>query len=262
MGGTFRTELWRLLNAADLARAHEVLVRAIQQEDSPWFRWLLLEVNALRGAWEPAQAQAAALVVLDPGRAGVYQVYERLAALMVHREAVWRGEQAPRCLNSGWLLWEERASLLIRLRDGDRRELAGLQRLDGPHGKGLSGQCDGRSFTSCTDRDARFAFGVEAMMEGEYWWLGWQEIQRIQLAGTGRKLRDLVWRPVMLSLRGGGVRQAFVPARYPGTEATSDRQCSWGAKPCSGALRAVNWGRGRGSCAACSTRADYQAMSR
>jgi type VI secretion system protein ImpE len=60
------------------------------------------------------------------------------------------------------------------------------------------------------------------MMEGEYWWLGWQEIQRIQLAGTGRKLRDLVWRPVMLSLRGGGVRQAFVPARYPGTEATSE----------------------------------------
>lgn len=215
-------EVERLLEPGNLTGARRVLVEAVRQADDPFLRWLLFEVHSLSGNWAAAQAQAEALKVLDPRRVGVFQLYGSLAASMTQRDAVWRGEQTPRCLDDSWLLWKERAPLLHALHGSPDAAIQGMKQLDRALDADTQGRCDGNPFTRCSDRDARLGFGFEAIVEGEYWWFQWSEIHRVQAVRKELHRRDMVWRPVMLTLRSAKVLQAFLPVRYPGTDERSE----------------------------------------
>ena len=217
-----QTELQRLISVGDVSAARELLVCAVRDDpDSPWARWLLFEIYLVCGTWERALAHLTTLRALDPSRLPTYEAYFQVTEALLVREAVWRGEQAPKCQDQSWLVWERRMELIRKAHAGDEmaaRSLAELATSSPP----VQGRCDAAPFDGWEDWDGRFRFGLEVIIDGEYCWLQWTEIRRFDLAGTGQRLRDLVVRPVMLTLLGQHPRPAFLPVRYPGTDESND----------------------------------------
>ncbi|HWU94030.1 MAG TPA: type VI secretion system accessory protein TagJ, partial [Sphingomonas sp.] len=88
------------------------------------------------------------------------------------------------------------------------------------------------SFDWIADADARFGPSFEAIIGGRYGLQGFDQVASITSEGP-RDLRDLIWYPVQIAFRSGQSVAAFLPARYPGSEAASEvserlgRATSW-----------------------------------
>jgi type VI secretion system protein ImpE len=61
----------------------------------------------------------------------------------------------------------------------------------------------------------------EAMLNGKYYWIPFERLARIEIEAP-TDLRDLIWAPARLTFANGGEQVAFLPARYPGSEAAQD----------------------------------------
>src|SRR5262249_43492877 len=61
----------------------------------------------------------------------------------------------------------------------------------------------------------------EAMLNGKYYWIPFERLSRIDVEAPS-DLRDLIWAPAKLTFQNGGEQVAFLPARYPGSEAVED----------------------------------------
>jgi len=62
---------------------------------------------------------------------------------------------------------------------------------------------------------------LEVIANGLYGWIPFAQISRLTFEPP-RFLRDLLWRPVTVTLPDGATSAMFVPVRYPGSEAASD----------------------------------------
>src|SRR3954468_9320938 len=61
----------------------------------------------------------------------------------------------------------------------------------------------------------------EAMLNGKYYWIPFERLSRIDIEEPS-DLRDLIWAPAKLTFQNGGEQVAFLPARYPGSEAAEN----------------------------------------
>lgn len=96
------------------------------------------------------------------------------------------------------------------------------------------GKFNGQAFDWIADADGRFGPAFEVIIAGRYGLVPFDAVEKITCEGT-RDLRDLVWLPIQLGMKSGQSIAAFLPSRYPGTEASSDtaeqlaRATSWHA---------------------------------
>lgn len=96
----------------------------------------------------------------------------------------------------------------------------------------ISGTIDGEhTFNWLSDGDVRFGPAFEIMLNGGYYWLPIENIKKLEFEPV-EDLRDLVWRPVNLTLSNNGQLIGFVPVRYPIQADTNDTQrlariCDW-----------------------------------
>jgi type VI secretion system protein ImpE len=80
---------------------------------------------------------------------------------------------------------------------------------------------DGVSFDWIGDADMRFGPSFEAILGGRYGLIPFDQVDSITSEGP-QDLRDCVWYPVQVAFRSGQSAAAFLPARYPGSEAAGD----------------------------------------
>jgi type VI secretion system protein ImpE len=98
------------------------------------------------------------------------------------------------------------------------------------------GDLDGTPFDWIADGDARFGPAVEAIIAGQWGLVPFEAIERIESEGP-KDLRDIVWLPVQLAFKTGQSVAAFLPTRYPGSEAREDaslrlaRGTDWADQP-------------------------------
>ncbi|TCW85062.1 ImpE/SciE family protein [Burkholderia sp. SRS-46] len=71
------------------------------------------------------------------------------------------------------------------------------------------------------DSDSRFGPICEIITAGHYRWLPFADLAAWRVPPPAN-LIDLVWAPCVLTLTDDSVVRGFMPARYPGSEATSD----------------------------------------
>src|SRR3712207_8845185 len=76
-------------------------------------------------------------------------------------------------------------------------------------------------FAWIMDADPRLGPTLEVVVDGQYRWLPLESLGTLR-ADPPAAMRDLVWQPVTLGLPNGMEIPAFVPARYPGSEAHAD----------------------------------------
>jgi type VI secretion system protein ImpE len=93
--------------------------------------------------------------------------------------------------------------------------------------------CAGRAndvlFDWIGDADSRIGPFFELLIEAKYFWVPVSRVRRLALEPPA-DLRDLVWMPVSVVWVNGGESQGLMPARYPGSERSTDSAIQLGRK--------------------------------
>jgi len=195
-------------------------------------RWLYFQIVCLMGDWKLALKQLQVCVQIDPEREQTAQVMRGLIRSEVLRASVLAGENIPGYVIDQppeWVL-----ALLEALRTtsmGDNgladtiRERALSEVPDSP------GELDGIPFAWISDSDTRFGPVCELVVAGRYRWCPFQDLSSLRLHPP-QGLLDLLWSRTDCVLRDGTVLQAYIPARYPGSENGTDairlaRETAW-----------------------------------
>ena len=203
------------------AELAQVQARARREPGKAEHRAALFQLHCVAGAWDKAARQLAVLGELDPTAELFCTQHRPLLACEAQRAEVFAGRQAPSCLGEppAWL-----AQLAEALRlDGAAEHAAAKALRDAGLGAGrrYGGRIDGTPFAWLADADERLGPVLEAIVDGRYLWIPFDRLRRITSEGP-KDLKDLVWLPVTLTLANEGEVAAFVPARYPGSEAVDD----------------------------------------
>jgi type VI secretion system protein ImpE len=113
------------------------------------------------------------------------------------------------------------------LRDGRPEEALPLLEEASQSYPALSGQIDGREFSSLNDCDDILGPFLEVLIGSNYSWLPWESIESVAVAPP-KYLRDLVWLPASVQLKIGPLGQVLLPCLYPGSYQNADDQIKLG----------------------------------
>lgn len=210
-----------LLRAGDITGARKSLAEALRRTPQDarlrQFFWQLLAVH---GEWDKAEQQLRTLATTEPKAMMLGSVYNQALAAMRLRARVMTGEVRATSL-VGSEPWVE--GLLDTLQafgrgDADASARSEVALAEAP---ATPGTMDGQPFEWIADADQRFGPMLEAIIGEHYGVVPFAAIKRLKVSEPS-DLRDTVWLPVEIETRGGQVSMAFVPALYPGTEATGE----------------------------------------
>jgi len=95
----------------------------------------------------------------------------------------------------------------------------------------VAGTLNGRAFQTIADADPRIGSRLEIMAGGDYLWIPFEQIASIKMQ-TPKRLRDLLWAPVLLQTgpecKHQNMGEVFVPVIYPGSSRQEDDEVALG----------------------------------
>lgn len=197
------TDLSALLREAKLDEARAAAAAAVRAKPADAAaRVDFAELLILFGEWDKADAQADLAGTYDTSRAVGLALLRQLIRAAAWRDETFRERRPPD------LVTEPDAHLAAAL-----ARLAGAQPPeDAPD---LSATIDGAAAAPFRDLDDRTAGVLEVLTgNGRYLWVPLAHVASLRPARPER-LRDLVWRPAEISVRGGPEGTVYVPALYP-----------------------------------------------
>jgi type VI secretion system protein ImpE len=192
-------------------------------------RIFLFQLLAILGQWERAATSLDVASSLDVSALAMAQTYRQAILCELLRQQVFQGRKSPMVLGQpdSWLgLLIE--SLLQRGR-GDSATAAALRDTALEQAPESAGTIDGAAFAWIADADSRLGPVLEAIINGRYYWVPFARITRAVIEAP-TDLRDLVWMPAHLAFDNGGEAVALIPARYAGSESSTDGQIVLGRK--------------------------------
>jgi type VI secretion system protein ImpE len=184
-------------------------------------RWQFFQLHCITGQWKRALGQLKTLAGLDPEFLLRAQGLRHAIQCEALRAEVFGGRQSPVVLGEppdwfGGLALALRAGAEGRYDEAVRLRETALQTVSP-----VSAQIDGKSYAGLEDADCRLGPVLEAVVEGNYYWVPLERLRRIEVQAPG-KLIDVVWLRLHLTWTTGGESHALVATRYPGSEAASD----------------------------------------
>lgn len=194
-------------------------VRASPQAIEP--RIALFQLACVAADWQRARTQLATMAKLDAEYAVLAQVYSHLVAAEAARTRVFAGDEQPVVLGrpAAWLAMLAQALGCDRV--GDAQAASALRARAREDATPRAGTLDGQPFAWIMDADPRLGPVLEVIADGQYRWLPFDGLRGLH-AQPPQAMRDLVWQPVTVQLANGTELAAFVPTRYPGSEAHGD----------------------------------------
>lgn len=200
------------------------------------YRIFLFQLLALTGKWDRALMQLKVAGDLDAENQPMVQTYRELLRCEVLRAQVFAGQKSPLVFGEpqDWIALLVEA---VKLQgQGKPAEAQTLREKAFDAAPTTSGTIDGTAFEWIADGDSRIGPMLEVIVNGRYSWLPFERVRAIRVEAPA-DLRDLVWMPVTLTLATGGETVAFIPTRYPGSEAHAEgavqmaRETQWTEVP-------------------------------
>lgn len=184
-------------------------------------RTYLFQILAIRGDWERAVSQLQVSAQLDPIALAMAQAYREAMRAEVFRGEVFAGRKQPSFLGTppAWAGLLLESLKLTAEGHVDKAEALRDDALDAA--PATAGKIDGHPFEWIMDADSRLGPVCEAVLDGKYVWIPFENLARISIEQPA-DLRDLVWAPAHLRFVNGGESVALIPSRYPGSEASPD----------------------------------------
>jgi type VI secretion system protein ImpE len=218
-------ELLRLGRAREALDALKDEVR-LQPRDAA-LRYELFALRSLLGDLAGAESQLQLAVNLDPALAPLAGLYLGALRAEAERGEVLAGVRAPVFIGEppGWAPGFVHALALEAKGHFEAAREVRAQHLE------PSSTCPGRcqvaaggtaaAFAWLMDGDSRFGPSLEAIVRGQYRWIPFDRLQRLEKAAPS-DVADLVWSSVELTFAEGGRSTALVPVRYPGIDADGE----------------------------------------
>lgn len=210
------------LQNGDLEGAREALQAQIRAQPSDAkLRVFMFQLLCVNGDWKRAMTQLSVAGDLDAETLAMVQVYREALKCEALRSDVFAGKRAPLLFGQPdqWI-----ALLLEALKLSASGEFAKSQALRDEafeSAPASRGRINGQAFEWIADADARLGPTLEAIVNGRYYWIPFQNVAEIRLEEP-QDLRDLVWMPAAIKWANGGDAVALLPARYPGSESSED----------------------------------------
>lgn len=186
-------------------------------------RIFLFQLSCILTDWSRALSQLEFIRQLDETTESLDSTYRQLIQCEQKREKVLKGDESLVCFGpvTSWL---EQFKPVFSLLEASKIAEAAKLTSDGLQiAPSLKGKINGEPFEWLCDADSRFGPILEVMLQGGYAWLPLENVEKLEFEPI-EDLRDLVWRPVNITLKNKGVLLAFVPVRYPLTNATTDAE--------------------------------------
>jgi type VI secretion system protein ImpE len=186
-------------------------------------RILLFQLYCVAGDWERALGQLASAATLDSTAEEMARAYREVIRCEVYRGRVFTGSKAPLFLGEPDV-WLARLVESLRLNAEGRHQDAAVLRAEAlSAAPATAGHIGDQPFAWIADMDSRLGPVLEAIVNGKYYWVPFHQLERVEIEAP-TDMRDLVWVPAKLVFATGGEQVAFIPVRYPGTEANSDEE--------------------------------------
>ena len=161
----------------------------------------LADILILCGDWDKADNQADLAGTYDPSRAVGLALLRQLIRAAAWRDETFRERRPPD------LVTQADAGVVAAL-----ARLAGTEADEPPP---LTATIDGQACEGFRDLDDRLAGVLEVLAgNGRYLWVPLAAVASLRPTKPGR-LRDLVWRPAEIDVRGGPSGTVYIPALYP-----------------------------------------------
>jgi type VI secretion system protein ImpE len=197
-------------------------------------RVFLFQLLAVQGQWERALNQLKVSGEMDAGTLAMVQTYREAIQCELLRAEIFAGKRSPLIFGEP----EEWLALLMQalsLAAQGKYEAAGKLREQAFEAAPTTGgtivtetrrtgndpESQEIAFEWLADADSRLGPVVEAIVNGRYYWVPLQRVQRIVVEPPA-DLRDVVWMPAHFVWANGGDNVALIPTRYPGSEQSSD----------------------------------------
>ena len=218
------------LRDGQLQQALEQLQDQIRKKPAePEPRIFLFQLLTVLGQWQRALNQLNVIGGLDAGTLPMVQTYRQAIACELLREQVFAGQRAPLVFGdpAQWI-----ALLLEALRltaSGDHARAEAVRNQAFEQAPAAGGTVNDQPFAWLADADVRLGPVLEALINGQYYWIPFDRIASLTLEPPS-DLRDLVWLPGQFTWTNGGQVVGLLPARYPGSTDSDDPQIKLGRK--------------------------------
>lgn len=188
---------------------------------NPKHRIFLFQLLAILGQWERALNQLNVLGEMDSSSLPMVQTYREALRCELLRAEVFAGRRSPLIFGDPppWI-----ALLLEALRlsaEGHFQQAATIREQAFADAPTTSGVIDGQAFSWIADADPRLGPMLEAVINGRYFWVPFQNVAAIKLEAPA-DLRDLVWTPAYFTWVNGGETVGLIPTRYPDSQTSND----------------------------------------
>jgi type VI secretion system protein ImpE len=199
-------------------------------------RILLFQLQAVLGNWDKAFSQLNVLGDLDAKTLPMVQTYREALRCEGLRADVFAGRRSPLVFGEPepWmagLLSALQGEVKGEFQQAEALRAQALEAAPASSGsiRGERSARDGQRFTWLADADSRLGPMLELIFNGRYYWMPLHRIAAIRVDAPA-DLRDLVWLPAYVTLESGSELASLIPARYPGSETSSDSQLRLGRK--------------------------------
>lgn len=192
-------------------------------------RVFLFQLLAVLGRWDKALTQLSVAGELDASTLTMVNMYGAALRCEMLREKVFAGERSPMFFGEPqeWMaLMVEALRLSAQGRFSESQSIRG-QAFDGA--PATPGSVDEQRFEWIADADPRLGPLLEAIVNGNYYWIPFQNVARIDIEPPA-DLRDMVWAPAHFTWANGGQAVGLIPGRYPGSEGSPDAAIRLGRK--------------------------------
>ncbi len=184
-------------------------------------RVFLFQLLCVMGQWDRALTQLNVAGDMHAGTLAMVHTYREILQCEALRAGVFDGTRAPLVFGEPeeWI-----ALVLEALRVDAAEQYTKAQELRDrafEQAPATSGSMNGEPFDWMADGDSRIGPFLEAIVNGNYYWIPFHRISRIEM-DEPEDLRDFVWTPAQFQWANGGEAVGFIPTRYSGTESQAD----------------------------------------
>jgi type VI secretion system protein ImpE len=215
-------EAERSLQEARPAEALQLLQEEVRTSPGDAkLRIFLFQLLSVLGQWQRALTQLNMSAELDPGALAMAQMYREALRCEALRAEVFAGRKSPMVFGEPevWLALLIESMLRAGLGDMQHSKELSQQAFEGAPVS--SGTLNDERFEWIADADMRLGPVLETIINGHYYWVPFMHLSRVDIEPPV-DLRDLVWMPAHLQFTNGGESVALIPARYPGSESSTD----------------------------------------
>lgn len=184
-------------------------------------RRFLFQLLCMVGQWEKALTQLQVLAEMDADSMLLAQIFRQVVGCETLRAEVFKGTRTALIFGEPkeWVGWLVQANTMVA--EGKFAAARELRERALEAAPTISGTIDGKPFEWISDADSRLGPLLEALIDGKYFWVPWENIARLNVDRPS-DLRDLVWIPVSFVWTNGGEACGFIPTRYSGSEDSPD----------------------------------------